>query len=161
VKFSYDENVKNLFMIGLIMLMSLGKRLKKEREARGWSQLFVADKLGISNTVLSNYERDYRDPDTETLRRLADLYEVSTDYLLGKPKNLAELHQRIVDRVAKKKTPYLAGKETENDVVEKLLNDPDIQFIMRAREDLSPKAYQKFMELAKKTKEMFEDEDDD
>lgn len=63
--------------------MSLGKRLKHEREKRSWSQKYVAEKIGITNTVLSNYERDYRDPDTETLRRLAELYEVTTDYLLG------------------------------------------------------------------------------
>jgi transcriptional regulator with XRE-family HTH domain len=64
--------------------MSLGSRLKKERDKKGWSQLFVAEKIGITNTVLSNYERDYRDPDTETLKHLADLYEVSIDYLLGR-----------------------------------------------------------------------------
>jgi transcriptional regulator with XRE-family HTH domain len=64
--------------------MSLGIRLKKEREKRKWSQKEVAEKVGITNAVLSNYERDYRDPDTETLKKLADLYEVETDYLLGR-----------------------------------------------------------------------------
>ncbi|GAA0415409.1 helix-turn-helix transcriptional regulator ImmR [Virgibacillus salarius] len=63
--------------------MSLGTRLKKEREKRNWSQMYVAKRIGITNAVLSNYERDYRDPDTETLKKLAVLYEVSTDYLLG------------------------------------------------------------------------------
>ncbi|GIN93821.1 hypothetical protein J6TS1_49200 [Siminovitchia terrae] len=64
-------------------MMSLGARLKKERERRNWSQIYVAEKIGITNAVLSNYERDYRDPDTETLKKLALLYEVKTDYLLG------------------------------------------------------------------------------
>jgi transcriptional regulator with XRE-family HTH domain len=64
--------------------MSLGRRLKVEREKRKWSQKEVAEKVGITNAVLSNYERDYRDPDTETLKRLADLYDVDTDYLLGR-----------------------------------------------------------------------------
>lgn len=64
--------------------MSLGERLKMEREKRKWSQKYVAEKIGITNTVLSNYERDYRDPDTETLRKLAELYDVPTDYLLGR-----------------------------------------------------------------------------
>jgi transcriptional regulator with XRE-family HTH domain len=31
--------------------MSLGKRLKAEREKRNWSQKFIADKIGITNTV--------------------------------------------------------------------------------------------------------------
>ena len=63
--------------------MSLGTRLRNEREKRNWSQMTVAKKVGITNAVLSNYERDHRDPDTETLKRLAELYEVTTDYLLG------------------------------------------------------------------------------
>lgn len=62
--------------------MSLGKKLKYEREKHNWSQHEVAKKIGISNTVLSNYERDYRDPDTNTLKALADIYDVSIDYLL-------------------------------------------------------------------------------
>ncbi|WP_285842827.1 helix-turn-helix domain-containing protein [Metabacillus litoralis] len=64
--------------------MSLGKRLKSERERRNYSQKFVAEKIGITNAVLSNYERDYRDPDTETLKKLAELYDVTTDFLLGR-----------------------------------------------------------------------------
>ncbi|UOF92966.1 helix-turn-helix domain-containing protein [Fodinisporobacter ferrooxydans] len=47
------------------------------------TQMEVANKLGISNGTLSGYERNYRDPDTETLKKLADLYEVSVDYLLN------------------------------------------------------------------------------
>lgn len=82
--------------------MSLGYRLKKEREKRNWSQKFVAEKIGITNTVLSNYERDYRDPDTETLKKLADLYGVSTDYLLG-----------LTDNPQPKKSVIVAGQEIE------------------------------------------------
>ncbi|WP_438447449.1 helix-turn-helix domain-containing protein [Gorillibacterium sp. sgz5001074] len=109
--------------------MKLGDRLKAERERKGWSQIFVAEKVGITNTVLSNYERNYRDPDTDTLRKLADLYEVSIDYLLGRE---------------------ISGVD----------NDQDIQFIMRARKDLSPKAYERFMKLARDMKKSFEEEDD-
>ena len=82
--------------------MSLGYRLKKEREKRNWSQKFVAEKIDITNTVLSNYERDYRDPDTETLKKLADLYGVSTDYLLG-----------LTDNPQPKKSVIVAGQEIE------------------------------------------------
>lgn len=67
--------------------MSLGSRLKNEREKRKWSQVDVAKKIGITNAVLSNYERDIRDPDTETLKKLAELYDVTTDYLLGRVDN--------------------------------------------------------------------------
>lgn len=68
----------------MVIKMSLGSRLRKEREERKWSQIYVAEKVGITNAVLSNYERDYRDPDTDTLKKLAELYNVSIDYLLGR-----------------------------------------------------------------------------
>ncbi|ARW09095.1 helix-turn-helix domain-containing protein [Bacillus atrophaeus] len=64
--------------------MSLGKRLKAARKKCGLSQIQVAEKLNISNQVISNYERDFRDPDTKTLKQLSDLYNVSTDYLVGR-----------------------------------------------------------------------------
>lgn len=57
--------------------------MRKARERKGWSQLFVAQKSGISNTNISNYERDYREPDAETLHKLAELYDVTTDYLIS------------------------------------------------------------------------------
>jgi transcriptional regulator with XRE-family HTH domain len=67
-----------------VVHMSLGSRLRDEREKRRWSQIEVAKKIGITNAVLSNYERGSRDPDTDTLKKLADLYDVSADYLLGR-----------------------------------------------------------------------------
>jgi len=65
----------------------LGKRLKALREKKGISQKFVATKIGVNNSTLSGYESGYREPDGETLSRLADFYEVTTDYLLGRSNN--------------------------------------------------------------------------
>jgi len=73
--------------------MTLGQRLRFARGRKGWSQNLVCQKLGISNSGLSGYERDYREPDAETLKKLADIYEVSVDYLLGRtdnPNHIAE-----------------------------------------------------------------------
>lgn len=47
------------------------------------SQKDLAKELGIPNQNISNYEREFRHPDFETLKRLADYFNVSTDYLLG------------------------------------------------------------------------------
>lgn len=64
--------------------MDLGTKLRKEREKRNWSQKYVAEKVGISsNAVLSHYERGVRDLNTKTLKKLARLYDVSSDYLIG------------------------------------------------------------------------------
>ena len=64
--------------------MLLGDRLKKLRGEKGISQLELAKVLNISNVMLSRYEKNKRSPDYETLSKLADYYEVSTDYLLGR-----------------------------------------------------------------------------
>ncbi|MFC9449819.1 helix-turn-helix domain-containing protein [Bacillus cereus] len=91
--------------------MTLGYRLKKERERRKWSQKFVAEKIGITNTVLSNYERDYRDPDTTTLGKLADLYEISTDELLGRSNKLSKKEERDIARDLEKTLEELENSE--------------------------------------------------
>ncbi|ENJ6136859.1 helix-turn-helix transcriptional regulator [Bacillus cereus] len=91
--------------------MTLGYRLKKERERRNWSQKFVAEKIGITNTVLSNYERDYRDPDTTTLGKLADLYEISTDELLGRSNKLSKTEERDIARDLEKTLEELESSE--------------------------------------------------
>lgn len=57
-------------------------RLKEVRIATGKKQYEVAEDLGTSHQVLSRYERGETEPDYKTLRRLADYYGVSIDYLL-------------------------------------------------------------------------------
>ena len=65
----------------------LGQRLKQAREESRYTQIVAAKKLGISNGTLSGYEREYRDPDTDILNKMADLYEVSVEWLMGRSEN--------------------------------------------------------------------------
>lgn len=64
--------------------VTLGKRLRKAREQAKMTQEEAAQQLGITNVVLSRYENDRRRPDPETMRKLADCYRVSLDYLFGR-----------------------------------------------------------------------------
>lgn len=63
--------------------MSIGEKLTKLREEKGYMQRDVAEKLEIAPNTLSGYERNLRNPDSETLVKLANFYNVSVDYLLG------------------------------------------------------------------------------
>ncbi|QGG51567.1 helix-turn-helix domain-containing protein [Lysinibacillus pakistanensis] len=63
---------------------TLGKRIKYLRERNKISQIEFAKKIGVSNAVLSRYESGDRKPDYDTLQLIADFFEVSTDYLLGR-----------------------------------------------------------------------------
>lgn len=67
--------------------MSIGSRIAKCREQRGWTQEQTASSLGISRAALSHYEKNRREPDTETLTKFADLFKVSIDFLVGRTEN--------------------------------------------------------------------------
>jgi len=60
------------------------QRLKMLREEAGLTQKQLAEKLGVSRGTIGMYEIGQRDPDTETLQKLSDIFRVSVDYLLGK-----------------------------------------------------------------------------
>lgn len=59
-------------------------RLKELRECRNLSQKQVADACGLSHTCVCQLETGARNPTGTTLFMLADFFEVSTDYLLGR-----------------------------------------------------------------------------
>ena len=61
----------------------LGKRIYELRTAFGWSQVQLAEKLNISKQTVSNWENENIQPSIDMLVRLANLFRVSTDYLLG------------------------------------------------------------------------------
>ncbi len=84
-------------MSGVISLdNTFHERLRHLRTIKGLSQKFVAEKIGVKNNTLSGYESGRREPDTETLVKLADLYEVSLDYLLRGEEYKSEA-QKILD----------------------------------------------------------------
>ncbi|MBG9737705.1 MULTISPECIES: helix-turn-helix domain-containing protein [Paenibacillus] len=64
--------------------MNTGNRISDLREQKGWTQEELAEKLGITRAALSHYEKNRRKPDFETLTTLADLFEVSIDFLVGR-----------------------------------------------------------------------------
>lgn len=62
----------------------IGKRIKQLRDKNNLSQKRVSESIGVSNVQLSRYESGSRQPDYETLQKIADYFEVSIDYLFGR-----------------------------------------------------------------------------
>ena len=60
-----------------------GNRIKDLREDRDLRQIDVAEKTGIDQRTLSNYETGKTNPDSYAIIKLAEFYGVSCDYLLG------------------------------------------------------------------------------
>ena len=62
---------------------SLGKRLRQLRQNNRLCQDQVASLVGVNKNTMCSYENDVQQPSYEILVRLATIYRVSTDYLLG------------------------------------------------------------------------------
>lgn len=65
-------------------MTTLGERLRSARLRNNLHQKDAASKVGISNVTLSQYEKGIRKPDPDTLGKLAEVYDTSVDYLIGR-----------------------------------------------------------------------------
>lgn len=83
------------------------ENLRKLRKNQGWKQEEVANLLGLSKQVISTYEIGARSPSLETLIRIAELFDVSIDYLLradnkcdmSRLKDLTDSSRKIGERI--------------------------------------------------------------
>lgn len=71
--------------------MEFGEFLAKLRKEKGYYQKEVAAYLNVTVATISNYEKGVHLPDLVTLVKLADFYDVSTDYLLQRTKYKASI----------------------------------------------------------------------
>lgn len=62
----------------------IGKRLKLLREEMGLKQIDIAEMLGVSRTTYTQYETEKSEPDLATVAKLAEIYNTSVDFILGK-----------------------------------------------------------------------------
>lgn len=67
-----------------VVVKVIGKRLRDLREKRGWTQTYTAKMLSVAHNTYNNYETGLRGVSEEMLVRIADLFNVSVDYLLGR-----------------------------------------------------------------------------
>ncbi len=60
------------------------ERLLEQRKLSGYTQRDMAERLGISQPSYVRYENGTSEPTQENLVKIADIFDVSTDYLLGR-----------------------------------------------------------------------------
>ena len=86
------------------MEQTLGKRIVSNRKRMGLTQDQLAEKLGVTAQAVSKWENDQSCPDITMLPRLAEIFGISTDELLGiEPQPRETVHQAEV--VAKEAAP--------------------------------------------------------
>ncbi|AUJ59212.1 MULTISPECIES: helix-turn-helix domain-containing protein [Bacillus amyloliquefaciens group] len=110
-------------------------RLIQLRKGKKLTQEQMAEKVGVHRGTYANYERGHRQPDYETLVKIADFFEVSIDYLLrgqeyyqDKAKELRKQNDVRFDNVEgqermteDEKDKYLADALRRLDGIEKMI----------------------------------------
>lgn len=107
----------------------LGNRLRLLRTQKKLTQEDVAKIIGVARTTYAMYEQNSREPDNDTLQKLADFFEVSTDYLLGRTDDPTPPSQ--AKGVVSDYSPFLRAIKEKYPGVN--IDDPDVQRkLMRA-----------------------------
>lgn len=80
------------------------KRLSELRKKRKWSLQDTADQLGIAKSTYAGYESGYREPSLQALSQIADLFNTTVDFILGR----TEEGQHCIEIASPKMNPIYA-----------------------------------------------------
>jgi transcriptional regulator with XRE-family HTH domain len=79
----------------------LGARIAVLRRAKGWNQSDLAKQLGVSSSAVGMYEQGRRQPAADVLVKLAESFEVTTDFLLTGRAQTQQETRTVEDALAK------------------------------------------------------------
>lgn len=79
--------------------MNIGAQIARLRKEKGWSQNDLAEAVGASREIIGRYERGDAVPSVEMAKNIADVFEVTLDYLVGEGQ-LAAFDKRTLRRLA-------------------------------------------------------------
>lgn len=105
--------------------MLIGKRIKDLRIERGLSQQELGDLLGVTKVSICGYENGTRTPGLDVFCAIADLFETTTDYLLGREVTVInEDENEYVGSVSKQDIEILTELRRHTNLYTQVLNDP-------------------------------------
>ena len=103
----------------------IGKRIRELRESLKMTRNQLAEKVGISTSMLYYYEKEQKVPSAEVLARICEVLDISADYLLGlidEPKSLSFIRVELTKPKNKKELIDEIGRVLkESDIAEKLM----------------------------------------
>lgn len=90
------KRVKSSNVLGEKQKLIIAKILINLRELNFLTQTDIAKHLHLSPSTISHYEKGLTVPPTEVVYRLADFYNVTTDYILGKSASKTNLNETML-----------------------------------------------------------------
>jgi transcriptional regulator with XRE-family HTH domain len=90
----------------------IGQRIRELRKQHKMTQEQVAAFLNLAKSTISQYENSINEPDIETIVKLADRFNVTVDYLLGRdfyvsPVNAPSPNTMLMERLTEDEAEYL------------------------------------------------------
>lgn len=79
-------------------MLNIGERITQLRKQKNLSQDELAKKTGVSRTIIGNYERNTNTPSIEVIIKLANVFNVSLDFLIGEGE-LAAFNKDLLKRI--------------------------------------------------------------
>lgn len=115
---------------------TMGSRLKALRKKYNYTGEEVGNMLKVSKVAIYNWEKDIRSPSPDVIEKLANIYEVSTDYLItGKESNST-------------KDGYYYDAEVA-ELAEQIKNDSELRILLDAKRNLSKQDMKAIINITK------------
>ncbi|MED5099304.1 helix-turn-helix transcriptional regulator [Niallia circulans] len=109
--------------------MNFPERLRQLRKSANISQQTLGNAMNVTKVSISGYETGNRKPDTDTLQKLADYFDVSTDYLLGRSEakeTRASYHSKVSDNsMTSEEAELLTQLQKYPTLYNHLINNPE------------------------------------
>ncbi|WP_394404835.1 S24 family peptidase [Streptococcus sp. 20-1249] len=119
----------------------IGNKIKEYRKAKSFTQKELAEKVGMGDTTIANYEKGFRTPKKNTLFKLANAFDISIDDLFPP-----------IDKIVEKSTPAVLQ-------LDKDLKDPRHgKWVQYGNELLEEQKREKTVENSKNTVEVHEEQ---
>ncbi|OZT77781.1 helix-turn-helix domain-containing protein [Salinicoccus roseus] len=111
------------------------KNLSKLRKRANLTQYQLAEKLGFSRGQIANYEQGKREPDYETLGKIADFFDIGIDELLGRQSREKDIFDDADALMFSDKEGFENLSEEEKTEIRKMLEDQLEYWIDKKRKD--------------------------
>lgn len=133
----------------------IGKTIRKERQKLGLSQEELSRIVSVTQQAVNKWENGKANPDLEAIKKLARLFNCSTDYLLGYTDNPSSSNENSTYKMKSDESTDFIIKEAISSYPEivnfwsELAEREDLQLLFKQTRDLSPESIRRIIKIIK------------